>query len=306
MIEETATNQTTASTNTPQKQHVLIIGGTNFMGKELTQRLADDPAVDVHIINRQKLHWNNEWRKIQNVTFHYGDRDTHLEFIKMLKYISKKIGITEESSKKWSLVIDFCAYLRKEVKSVIRALSRRLDLYVLISTDSVYDVCDETIRHRPVKESDDIRPHLDKDVKKKAEDEDYGHDKLKCEEYLRNHVSDLRDGFPFVCLRLPDVIGPYDSTCRYWAYVIWIQQMVKKPVHTHRESREEKLSFVYSKDVATICITLLGKVRDRGWVEGVHGESFNIAFEENPTLDELVVMIVSTSLSFFSSFRFFE
>jgi nucleoside-diphosphate-sugar epimerase len=40
-----------------QKQKVLIIGGTNFMGKELAQRLAADPTIDLHCINRGKLHW---------------------------------------------------------------------------------------------------------------------------------------------------------------------------------------------------------------------------------------------------------
>ena len=101
---------------------------------------------------------NNEWRNIQKVTWHYGDRDYHLEYIKLLKYISEKNGITETSEKKWDIVVDFCAYLRKEVKTIIRGLSHRLRLYVLISTDSVYDVCDPKARSGPPKETDDIRP----------------------------------------------------------------------------------------------------------------------------------------------------
>ena len=39
------------------KRHVLVLGGTNFMGKDLLQKLADDPTLDVHCINRKKLHW---------------------------------------------------------------------------------------------------------------------------------------------------------------------------------------------------------------------------------------------------------
>lgn len=175
------------------------------MGKDLLQKLASDPNLDVHCINRKKLHWyeifdkltknrNNEWALIENVTFHFGDRDYHLEYIKLLKYISKKIGITETSEKKWDLVIDFCVYLRKEIKTCIRGLSNRIKLYVMISTDSVYDVCDQTIRVGPPKETDDLRPHSEKEIKKLADDEDYGHDKLKCEEYLRSHVSNLSEG----------------------------------------------------------------------------------------------------------------
>ena len=138
---------------------------------------------------------NNEWRNIQNVTWHYGDRDYHLEYIKLLKYISAKIGITEDSQKKWDIVVDFCAYLRKEVKTVIRGLSHRLRLYVLISTDSVYDVCDPKIRDGPPKEIDDIRPHDEKEIERLDKSEDYGHDKLRCEEYLRSHVQDIGAGW---------------------------------------------------------------------------------------------------------------
>jgi len=182
------------------------------------------------------------------------------------------------------LVIDFCAYLRKEVKTVIKGLTNRLKLYVLISTDSVYDVCDVKIRNGPVREIDDIRPHGEKEIKKLAEDEDYGHDKLKCEEYLRSHVQDLDKGnkfnflgfvlknigFPFVCLRLPDVIGPYDSTCRLWAYVMWIKEMNSKPIHTQPDSRRDKLSFVYSKDVADQCLKFLASVEDSDFIKKVH------------------------------------
>ena len=101
---------------------------------------------------------------IPNVTFHYGDRDYHLEYIKLLKYISKNLGITEESETKWEIVIDFCAYLRKEVKTIIRGLTNRLKLYVMISTDSVYDVCDSKIRIGPLREIDAIRPHNEKEI----------------------------------------------------------------------------------------------------------------------------------------------
>lgn len=210
----------------------------------------------------------------------------------MLKYISNKLGITEErDSKKWSIVVDFCGYLRKEVKSCIRGLENRLSLYIFISTDSVYDVCDPSIREGPVKESDDLRPCNDEEIKKKAEDEDYGHDKLRCEEYLRSHK---REGFPFICLRLPDVIGPYDSTCRYWAYIYWLREMNRKPIHSHEESKSVRLSFVYSRDVGDLVCRVLERVGERrGYVQEINGESFNIAFEENPTLDDLVRKIVN-------------
>lgn len=229
---------------------------------------------------------------LQNVTHYYGDRDVHLEFIKLLKYVSKKNGITKESGKKWDFVIDFCCYLRKEVKSVIRGLTGLLKLYVLISTDSVYDVCDEGVRTGLIKESDDIRPPTEAEIKKLAKDEDYGHDKLKCEEYLRSHITSFDQEFNYICLRLPDVIGPYDSTSRFWAYCLWVQNHQMWPVHTQSKSDTDKLSFVFSEDVSGFIHSLLPKIQDESFLRKIFGHSFNLSFKETPTLNELIRLIV--------------
>jgi len=173
-----------------------------------------------------------------------------------------------------------------------------LELYVFISTDSIYDVCDPNIRSGPVKETDDLRPHSESIIKKLADDEDYGHDKLKCEEYLRNHVSEISSGFPFVCLRLPDVIGPYDSTCRFWAYMLSIQEMREKPLHTQRGLKDDiPLSFIYSKDVASLVVNFLEKIElskesKITLQRTIHGQSYNIAFDATLRLDEILQKIV--------------
>lgn len=43
--------------NHEEKRLILIIGGTNFMGKYLIEKLASNPKNEVHGINRKKLHW---------------------------------------------------------------------------------------------------------------------------------------------------------------------------------------------------------------------------------------------------------
>lgn len=57
-------------------------------------------------------------------------------------------------------------------------------------------------------------------IEKLNEDDDYANDKLRCEEYLKSHV---KEHFRFICLRLPDVIGPWDRSGRFWAYLKWIK-----------------------------------------------------------------------------------
>lgn len=48
----------------------------------------------------------------------------------------------------------------------------------------------------------------------------YYQNKLKCEEFLKNYV--IEGSFKYVILRLPDVIGPFDDTGRFWALLKWI------------------------------------------------------------------------------------
>lgn len=276
------------------RQHVLILGGSNFMGKDLVVRLVsmpDDIRPVVYVINRAKSHWNKEIESFSHkYHFYYGDRDSHIEYTKLLKYLTVKAGRLTgvRESFKWDLVVDFCGYLRKEVKSAIRGLSGSIRLYVFISSDSVYDVSETSGLSTPVREEESVRPSCNKEIMEKAEAEDYGHDKFKCEEYLKNHASEVKVAFPYLCLRLPDVIGPYDSTGRFWAYLLWLRKMEDWPIHTKKESSTKPLSFVFSQDVVRLTISFLTKVHDPEFINKVHTQSYNIAFIENPTLDMLV------------------
>lgn len=226
------------------------------------------------------------------VYFYKSDRNSIMDFAKLLRYISDKAGIAVDN--KWDLVVDFSAFIRRHVKSVIRGLSKLAKLYILISTDSVYEVCAKEFRDGPIKESDALRPEHDAEVAKLAEQDQYGHDKLRCEEYLRSHV--LKSGdLPYMVFRLPDVIGPYDPSNRYWNYMLWLQSMEKWPIHTQDISESRKLSFVFSEDVAGFIHHLLPEITGptgQEFVAKVHGQSFNLAFSETVTLNELLSMMV--------------
>lgn len=43
-----------------------------------------------------------------------------------------------------------------------------------------------------------------------------------CEEYMNNEIE--KEEFPYIILRFADVIGPYDDTGRFWAYVKWLSE----------------------------------------------------------------------------------
>lgn len=305
-----------------QQKSILVLGGTNFMGRTLLRELQrkECPQMEltlkesngvfpmVYVVNRKKTHWNDSNHEdTENVKRYYGDRDNTVEYGKLLKYLTekeaKRKGLNkdegeekeENSTFKWDLVVDFCGFLRKEVKSVIRGLSGHVKLYVFISSDSIYDVCDSTLLSVPVKEDQDIRPTDPKKIDELAEDEDYGHDKLRCEEYLRSHVGGTRGSnefeLPFVCLRLPDIIGPFDATGRFWTYLLWIQKMDVWPIHSKNESRIKPLSFVYSNDVVIQLLNFLNQSSNTDFVKKVHSQSYNLAFKENIPLDSMLNII---------------
>ena len=55
-----------------------------------------------------------------------------------------------------------------------------------------------------------------------------------------------RKKFPYISLVLPDVIGPYDDTGRYWSYLKWIAKSPTHPVEIDKEGNSHKFSLVYS------------------------------------------------------------
>ena len=84
-----------------------------------------------------------------------------------------------------------------------------------------------------------------------------GHFKLEAEEVLYNQR--LEGGFPFVILRLPDIVGPRDTTSRWWLYHLWVRLSgadPTRPVHTPRFLTEYALSLVYSEDVADVIVNM--------------------------------------------------
>ena len=92
-----------------------------------------------------------------------------------------------------------------------------------------------------------------KQAKKLKRQDSYGFRKLEVEQYLFKKLEDTETSV--LSLRLADVIGPYDDSCRFWKYVLWSQIAQKSKDKTHfiqlntKDHLNQKLSFTYSKDV---------------------------------------------------------
>jgi nucleoside-diphosphate-sugar epimerase len=316
----------------------------------------------------------------------------------------------------WDAVVDLSGFTPGDLRAALRGLKGRTNVYVYISSDSVYEVCAggtaggdggqdggfsldpgcqlstaEPISDRGVsRESSAVRPEDVQAATRLARDDRYGHHKLRCEEIwsgagagARFTVPDLNsdsssssgvswsgsgesedsrgsgsgsgkdacdanliidtnddsadtddgadvgDGslvpVPWVALRLPDVIGPRDSTTRLWRYQLWLQcadelgPVVVEPALSRTGAR--RLSLAYAPDVARAVLAVIhssnptdagggargdggqsgtggmGDKMQRGLTGGVErGRSYNIACREHVSLEELVELIADVDV----------
>ena len=189
-------------------------------------------------------------------------------------------------------VLDFSSYKLSELKRVLPHLLKRTHLYVFISSDSVYEVCEQSFPVRDSREEDDIRPKDEEQIKLLKRRDSYGHHKLKCEEYLREKCKE--SGTNFVCLRLADVIGPGDATERWWQLQLWLNACLNLGLSLNLPSslQGKSLSFVYVKDVAQLVVDLV-MIAHSGGSSHILNQSYNLAFREKVTLHQLLLLMNS-------------
>lgn len=252
-------------------KRVLILGGNGFLGAETVEQLVN-ADYEITILNRGNKYYDsdkriNDFVKQQIIC----DRDT----------LIRKTCPDLLKSGKYDAVIDFSSYTPMHMETMIDILRGRTSLYVYISTDSVYEVCEKTHQNR-TKEEDGVRPTEQQLRDKLASNDKYGDQKLACEEALKEQRE--RGGFPYVILRLSDAIGPRDTTFRLWTYQVWVKlhKVLNLPVHLPDGIHNKTFSLVYSKDVSKAILDLLSAG------EKVHDKTMNLAFDEEITLEELL------------------
>ncbi len=92
----------------------------------------------------------------------------------------------------------------------------------------------------------------------------------RCEEVLVENCK-----FPYVILRLPDVLGARDSLNRFWFYQMWLQ-------YIERNQQNEKLlsipipSFFYNKKTSYIYVKDIAQLVENLLENQVQNEIFNI------------------------------
>ena len=168
---------------------LLILGGTKFVGRHLTQS-ALDAGHEVSLFNRGQS--NPElFPDIEKLV---GDRDG---------------GLAALEGRRWDAVIDVNGYVPRVVRDSAELLKGHTDYYLFVSSMSVYaDLSQLLDEESPVIELDD--PSVEEITA-----ETYGGLKVLCERVVQETYGEK------ACIVRPSyVIGPHDHSDRF-PYWVW-------------------------------------------------------------------------------------
>jgi nucleoside-diphosphate-sugar epimerase len=238
-----------------------VIGGTRFMGYQLTWRLIA-AGHEATLLNRG-THPDPFGGRVSRLR---ADR-TQKEFFTVL------------AGRDFDAAVDFAAFQRSDAEGAVQALEGRVGHYVLISTGQVYLVRQGAAL--PAHEEDYEGPlmaepppgHRDRG------DWEYGMGKRACEDVLAAAWSSR--GFASTRLRIPIVNGERDQSRRLESYV-W--RILDGGPLLVPDGGGARLRQVYSGAVVSTLMRVLG---DRS----TFGQAYNICQHETPTLAELLVML---------------
>jgi len=179
---------------------ILIINGTQFVGRNLVEQLLPLEAYDITLFNRGKTN-PDLFPEVKRII---GDRNTN--------------DLHKVAEQNWDCVIDISCYFPNPLEKFLQQLEGKVGRYVFVSTGSVYNL-----------ETENKQGYMTEDFPKcaysKADRIDetmatYGKRKVACEEVLLS-----QDWLDTIILRPALIVGHYDYSDRlyYWFYKTKIQ-----------------------------------------------------------------------------------
>jgi 2'-hydroxyisoflavone reductase len=201
---------------------LLVIGGTSFVGRHITERALDEGHT-VTLFNRGQTRPD----AMAGVEQIHGDRNTDLSGI---------------AGRHWDATIDVCAYVPRQVRTLLGALGTGAGLYTLISTISVYP------ENVPAG-FDESAPLVEPSYESEVNLELYGALKVGCELTARAVAGPER-----LCVVRPGyVVGPYDPTYRF---TYWVER-VAAGGRMLGPSADQPLQVIDGRDLASFVVGLV-------------------------------------------------
>jgi 2'-hydroxyisoflavone reductase len=203
---------------------ILMIGGTAFVGRHITQA-AIDAGHELTLFHRGQTGSS----LFPQATHLRGDRNADLSAL---------------ADGSWDATIDVCAYFPRQVRSLAEALGGRGGRHVYISSVSVYSPAvpwgyDESAPLAEVTEPD----------AETVTNENYGGLKVACE-----RLATELHGPDTTIIRPTYVIGPYDRSYRFtW----WVDRMARGGNVLAPGNPDDPIQLIDARDMATWIVWLL-------------------------------------------------
>lgn len=279
----------------------IAFGGNGFIGTACISRLINS-GDEIAVVSRGNWYFDSDKIIKPNVRQIKCNRR---EDLSKCSDLMEFIGKTE----RFDAVLDFSGISDYHSAQVLKHLNNtNVNFYMHISTDSLYDISRVKNHDGFSKETDSIRPQNDEEKKSVAalnsaewmyhnpvylpdfkveltgDDLDsYGDLKLSAEEIIEKaHKEGNAPNYIF--LRLPGVVGPRDTTYRWWMYQLWIrisQHLQEVPVPLPASIKDRPMSVVYVEDIATVVEKVLSEPK-------AYNKPYNLAIEETPSLTEFL------------------
>lgn len=208
---------------------LLVLGGANFIGRNLLQALATIDAFEVTLFNRGKTNPElfPQFKRL------IGDRNT--------------TDIQKIGQEAWDYVIDLSCYYPHALRATLSVLNRsNLKRYVFISTCSVYDLTGKAQDHLTTE--DDLLLTCSQEEAESPLPAAYGNKKVACEQLLE------ADGLDFISLRPGLVYGAHDYTDRFY---YWLYQAYRKGPILLPNNGVDELSLTYVQDLVAVMLESL-------------------------------------------------
>lgn len=204
-------------------KRILVLGGTQFIGRYLVEQLLGLQNADITLFNRQRTRAElfPELKKIK------GDRETD--------------DVHQIADQDWDIVIDLSCFYPASLTTVLHQLKGKLEKYILISTCSVYDSSSRI----EMKTEDALVLGCTEEQGKDRSPETYGNRKAECERIL------MASELDYVILRPALVFGQYDHTDRFY---YWLYQVKKSSTLLLPDKGERTFSVTYVKDLVSMII----------------------------------------------------
>lgn len=208
---------------------ILILGGTNFIGRHLIEKLSVNKKYDLTIFNRGITN-PGLFPDIKKII---GDRNS--DDIKLINQVD------------WDYIIDLSCYFPQSLINILSGLTLNLKKYILISTCSVYQD-DKVI----LSNENALIKECNQDQFYDQSTSSYGNRKAECERILQSSK------FNFTVLRPDLVYGKYDTTDRFY---YWLHQAKKYNKILVPNNGRSLFSLTYVNDlVNTIEKTMIEKL----------------------------------------------